>query len=467
MERGMTVDQVLRALWRRKLLVLAIAGGVFAVGLAIVAALPSVYKATASVRFEPNQPIADLVQPTVTEPVERRIVTIRQELLARPVLERVIREQNLYPEVMEKEGIDAALERFRSDLEVKLEGDAAFDITYSAKEPELAARVVNRIPEVFAEEAVKNRQRAARRAEQLFNDEVEELKKSVASWEKKIAQFKVDHMGELPEQLEVNMRGLDRVSAEIEHRYEELRAAEMRRGDLLRASYAGDSEAGRLQQQELETQRALVAARAQWTEDHPEVKKLQTELNAIRGKLRDAENRMVEERRERARMNRVIDGLQAEIAQLHQKAEAYQARLDVTPKWAQELAMMQRDYEIARAKYDSVISRKVEAELARELELKSAPDIFRVLSRATVPVTPASPDRMGGTMIALLIALALGILVAILAEARDDSIRDVSEVKERLPLPVLAVVPEMAGKTERRVLMPNYAQRPAGPQTLN
>lgn len=468
MERGMTFDQVLKALWRRKLLVLAVAGSVLAVGAAIVAALPSVYKATAVVRMQPMQPIADMVQPTVTEAVERRIYTIRDELLARPVLQKVIEENNLYPKIVAKKGMDAAVAEMRKDLEVKVEGDSAFEVTYGADDPELAAKVVNRIPQVFAELGVKTRQEAADRAEKLFTDEVDDLKQSVVAWEKKITQFKVDHMGELPEQLEVNMRGLERVSADIARRYDELRAAEIRRADMLRATYGGDSEAGQLQAQELETQRALVSARAQYTPDHPEVQRLTKELAVIRGKLRDADARRVEERNERARMSRVISDLQASIDDLHQQADAYQKRLDHTPRWAEELAMMQKDYDIARAKYDSVISRKVEATLAKELEARSAKDIFRVISPGTVPVRPASPDRMGGILIVALIALGLGLLTAILVEARDDSIRDVAEVKQQLPvLPVLAVVPELAGKTEKRVLLPNTVQVSNAPETLN
>ena len=53
----------------------------------------------------------------------------------------------------------------------------------------------------------------AKRATQLFQDEVTSLSQAVTGWEKKIAQFKVDHIGELPEQLEMNMRGLERVGA--------------------------------------------------------------------------------------------------------------------------------------------------------------------------------------------------------------------------------------------------------------
>jgi hypothetical protein len=60
----------------------------------------------------------------------------------------------------------------------------------------------------------------------------------------------------------------------------------------------------------------------------------------------------------------------------------------------------------------------------------------------------------------------------VVLEMRDDSIRDGSELRERLPLPVLAVVPNMQGKTEKRVLMPSNGSRnnvstPTSPTSLN
>jgi polysaccharide chain length determinant protein (PEP-CTERM system associated) len=463
----MTVDQVIKALWRRKLLVFAIAGLAFLVGAGIVASMPNTYEATVAIRLEPHHPIAEMVQPTISEVPERRVVTVRQELMARPVLQRAIEEMGLYREIVDEDGMDAAIERMRKDISVKLEGDSAFEFTYSGEDPNIAAQVANRLPQIFAEEGVKNRQAMAARTTRLFEDEVGSLKKAVTDWERKLAQFKVDHLGELPEQMEFNMRGLERVTAAIRSSADDLRAAEIRRADMLRAHYSGDSEAGRLQAQELETQRALIAAKAQWTADHPEVQKLARELSNVRARLKDAEGRLEEERRERARMAKVIASIEERIQGLHGEAEVFQARLQNTPKWAHELAVMSRDYEATRTKYESVLSRKVEAELAQELEARAAHDVFRVISAATIPVTPAKPDRMGGFLLAFLIALALGILVGVLVEMRDDSIRDPTEVKERLPIPVLAVVPQLGGKTERRVLAPEIPQRNVSADTLN
>jgi capsular polysaccharide biosynthesis protein len=76
-----------------------------------------------------------------------------------------------------------------------------------------------------------------------------------------------------------------------------------------------------------------------------------------------------------------------------------------------------------------------------------------------VPAIAARPDRVSGLLIALLVALGLGLLTGVVLEMRDDSIRDTQELRDRLPLPVLAVVPNMQGKVEKRVLMPATGAR--------
>ena len=459
MERGMTADQVLVALWRRKALIGAIAAAVFAVGAAVVMTRPSMYEASSVVRVETQRPSEEMVQRTVSELIEQRLLTVRQELMARPVLQKAIEEMNLYPDIVSEKGMEAAVNRMRKDITVRVEGESAFELTYASTDPNVAAQVANRLPQLFAEEAQKSRQEQAARATRLFEDEVVALSKSVTEWEKKIAQFKVDHQGELPEQLEMNMRGLERVGALLQTKSEELRVAEARRSDLARARNAADSEAGRMEAAEHSLTQGLVAARSSWTADHPEVKRITQELNVMRERRKDAEGRQFAERQERARVADLITNIQKEIEGLHEQAKEYQSRLDRTPQWAHALGVLNRDYEIARTKYQSVVSRRVEAELAQELEAKSAASLFNTISPAGVPVAAARPDRVSGLLIAFLLALGVGVLTGVVMEMRDDSIRDTQELRDRLPLPVLAVVPNMQGKVEKRVLMPATGSR--------
>jgi len=460
MERGMSVDQLFRALWRRRVLAGVILLGGFAVGAVVVMALPEVYEATSVVRVEPQRPGEEMVQRTVSDLLEQRMLTVRQELLSRPILQQVIEEQKLYPKLREKGGMEAAIARMREDLSVRVEGEHAFELSYRSHDPEVAAKVANRLPALYAAEAVRIRREQAARAESLFGSEVEQLKGRLSEWEQAIARFKVEHMGELPEQLESNMRGLERVAALRQTKSEELRIAEARRSDLARSRLAADSEAGRLKAAEDGLTQRLIGAQTSWTSDHPEVARLDTELKATRTRRQQAEAGQTAERLERARAAQLVESIQRDIQALELQERAYQERLDRTPQWAHALGVLQRDYEITRTKYQSVVSRQVEAQIAQQLELRSSEDMFRTVSPAGVPAGPIRPDRPAGLLLSLLLALALAVLVVVVLELRDESIRDPDELRGQLPLPVLAVVPQLgASRVERRVLTPDRSGR--------
>ncbi len=127
----------------------------------------------------------------------------------------------------------------------------------------------------------------------------------------------------------------------------------------------------------------------------------------------------------------------------------YRQRLDNTPKWGQELSVLNRDYEMMRTKYQSLLSRKVEAEVARDLEARARTGMFTVISSASPPTAPIKPDRVAGMALALIAALGLGALAAVFRELQDDSLRRVEHARE-LSMPVLAVVPTIPGGPGRR-----------------
>ncbi len=462
MERQLTADQVLTALSRRRRLGSAVAAIAFAVAAAAVLVQPREYEAASVVRADTQRTHPDLVAPTVMDDLDRRMVTVRQELLARPVLERMIDERNLYADVVAKHGIDAAIEKMRGDLTVKPEGLSAFELTYRGRDPQVVAGVANRLPEIYAELAVDLRKAQAERATGLFADEVVALKSQLADAERQIAQVKVDHLGELPEQLDQNLREIESLGGQVRVKSEELRVAEGRRSDLVRSHAAGDTEAGRLGAAEDAVARALVTARTQWTADHPEVRRLEVEVEHLHARRALAEASMDVERSERSRATGMVSRLQGELTSYQKQVESYRRRLERTPRWAHELAVLARDYDVVKAKYQSVISRKVEAEISQELEARGAKNQLIIISPALVPSEPARPNRLNGLLVALVVAIVLGGVVSVISDQRDDSVRDAGELGRRLAIPVLAVVPEIGGGgLARRVLTPRHASAKA------
>src|SRR5438132_432003 len=81
---------------------------------------------------------------------------------------------------------------------------------------------------VFAEETLKVRAAQAQQAQELFADELSKLSREVAGQEQKINAFKLAHLGELPEQMESNMRGLERATLLMGQKSAELHDSQRR-----------------------------------------------------------------------------------------------------------------------------------------------------------------------------------------------------------------------------------------------
>ncbi|MGZ6133780.1 MAG: GumC family protein, partial [Myxococcaceae bacterium] len=374
MDRGLTADDVARALWRRPWVVLAISGLVLVLGTAYVMTRPRVWKATSVVRVEPQQTDAQLVQRTVGD-VEPRLLSLRQAMLGGPVLGKVVDQLKLYPDLVARRGKEAAIEQLREAIDVKPTWNA-FEVTVSAGSPKTAADVANLVPTIFGQLTNETRASQAADATRVFDAQVKELQATVNGWQQKIIAFKVAHVGELPEQMEANMRQLDRLSGEVRARTEQLRAADTRRSDLVLLRNGGDTEVGRAQTVADQLEQQLAAAKTQYTDDHPEVVRLSRELKAARARAHQADANLGAQRDERSRAGREVAAIQRDIDAIQKEMQTYQARLDQTPRWAAELAGLEREYDIARIKYQSVVGRKVEAEIAQDLEARNAPRLF-------------------------------------------------------------------------------------------
>ena len=97
----------------------------------------------------------------------------------------------------------------------------------------------------------------------------------------------------------------------------------------------------------------------------------------------------------RAQYNEIIDEIrriERDIADTTGQIGIYQKRIENTPKREQELLSLKRDYENILATHNSLLARKLEAEIAVNMERKQKGEQFRVLDSARLPEKPIKPD---------------------------------------------------------------------------
>src|SRR5258706_1214894 len=198
---GLALLQLLRS---RKLFVLIPA---LAVCLAVTIYTfhqPVLYRAQALIGVETNT--VDYIQrrESVTR-VQDQLLTIREVLLNRAVLEPVMQEFRLYPSVGGKVS-DADLERMRATIKITVEGDDSFHVGFENRDRTVAMNVANQVSERLMRELADMRHRQVSDAGSFLDAELTALETKLSNQEEQVKRYKAKVVNELPDRLDTNLR---------------------------------------------------------------------------------------------------------------------------------------------------------------------------------------------------------------------------------------------------------------------
>jgi hypothetical protein len=160
--------------------------------------------------------------------------------------------------------------------------------------------------------------------------------------------------------------------------------------------------------------------------------------------------RLSEMQAERESLDRRIAQGQEEVARLQRVLADYRARVEAAPGREAEATELMRDYETFDAQYRTLLGRSEQSRIAADLERRQIGEQFRLIDPARVPERPISPDRVRLNIMGAMAGLALGFALIALVEYRDTSFRTEDDFTVSLALPVLAVIPSMIARSDRR-----------------
>ncbi len=139
-----------------------------------------------------------------------------------------------------------------------------------------------------------------------------------------------------------------------------------------------------------------------------------------------------------------VVALQAQRNALKAKLAELEDRITKSPEVEREYRTLTRDYDNARAKYQEVLAKKQEAELASNLESKQAGERFTLIEPPVIPEEPSKPNRVAIGVLGFLLSMAGGIGSGALAEAIDGRVYGRGGVTRILGVPPLAVIPKIS-----------------------
>jgi capsular polysaccharide biosynthesis protein len=140
---------------------------------------------------------------------------------------------------------------------------------------------------------------------------------------------------------------------------------------------------------------------------------------------------------------------ETEIENLKDQIKVYQKRVENTPKREQELLSLRRDYQNIQNSYDSLLARKLEADIAVNMERKQKGEQFRIIDPARVPQKPVSPDMNKLLLFATAAGLGFGGGIAFLLEYLKTSFHKPVDIEDSYSLSVLVEVPKILNPRQK------------------
>ncbi|MEH2303962.1 GumC family protein [Nostoc sp.] len=464
---------------RRWLVIAAVTASVFGLSALIAIRQKPIYEAEGKLLFSKTDRVSSLTSPSaqvgelssvtqLSSPLDTEAEVIRSN----PIVEKTITSLNL----VGKQGIPLEIDEFLKKIKIKsVRGTDILAISYSSSNPKEAADVVNLLMRYYLENNIRINQTQATVAQKFLSKQLPEVEARVVKSEAALRRFKEENRVIALEQEAA--KGVDRLadlSDQITQAQANLTDAETRSQLLQRQLRLNSQQAvdtGNLSQskavQEVLTeyqqvQNQLAVEQTRYTDKHPAIanllakeaalkKQLETRIfeNAGREKSVPAQNLGMGELKQTLLAQLVQSDVErsalANRVTVLQNAYALsQRRLSVLPQLQEKQQQLERQLQVARSTYEELLKRSQEVEVVVNQNVGNA----RVVSAALLPKKAVSPKIALYLALGGFVGILLGVGLALMLEAMDQSLKTLEQAQQLLGYPLLGTIPHLGQKAK-------------------
>lgn len=483
---ALSILPVLNKEFRRKAVMMATIFAVISlIGLVIGMLLPKKYSSSTTILVEERNIIAPLMEGrAVATSVVDRASILREVAFSRKVMDEILKtggwmESNPTPVEQDK-----LIEKIVDRTVISNPRANLIEISYSDSDAERAYEVTKRFAELVIQESLSTKERESREAYAFIDSQVKQYHDKLTKAEQELEQFRSSNPDARPGiDTDVNARigELRRIVETGRMELIDLRSQE----SALNSQLSGESEITMVQTRAGQFRARLGELQAQrdqllltYTEQHPDVVRVQHQMRDLEEELRREEARPRTSGSGNSTTPSALDGsatafnplygeLRSKRAEASRQSAATAARITTAEGLlAQELgrsgriassesalAELTRDYEVNRDLYQDLLKRRENARVSMNLDSEQRGLSFRIQEPAAMPLRPSGLRVMhvagGGLLLALLIPL--GVLFAMVKF--DPRVRSPLQIERDAGLPVLGTMPAyLTGRRRRQAL---------------
>ena len=432
-----------RAMWSRRWIGVVVGWAVGVAGAVGLMVMPDRYEASARVYVDTKTVLRPLMSGLTVEPdLDQTVGLLARTLITRPNVELLMRKSNLDTPGMSPLTRDRTIEGLLREIKVAaVSRDNVFTFTYRDTSPERARLIVQNLVNLFLESDQGAKRRDAENAREFIDDQIKNYETRLSEAENRLKEFKLRNLGVGDSSGKDYFARIAALTDELAKLQVDLRAAEQSR-DALRRELEGEtaslipdvlSVTGAAGVSEFDTRiesqrKQLDELLRRYTDLHPDV----VTTRKLIARLEEERQHDIEARRKAAEgkparggpgpVNPVMQQVklalaesEATVAALKVKTGDVQSRLaqlrasaSRVPQIEAELAQLNRDYDVVRKTYETMVSRREKASLSEDVDATRSAQ-FRVIDPPRTAPQPVFPNRLALSPLILMTALAAGL----------------------------------------------------------
>jgi capsular exopolysaccharide synthesis family protein len=473
---GFELGDVLRVLSERRKIILSAAALGLILGIVATLLMTPLFRASALLELnsEGSQVVAgagagknSAVQQRVSsqELLGTQIGLLRSEALAR----RVVQDLNLASDPMfggdqgnRQQRTERATAVLRSGTAVEqVKGSMLIQVSYVSTDGGVAAKVANGLSEGFIASSLERKFESSSYARTFLADQLDRTKTALEDSERKLNAYAIESGLFRTPGIVVDGRvteGVTLAASDLAQLNQALNEARVRRitaeqnyrnsGVDFAAEQAGGIAVQMQQRADLKAQ--YDEKSKLFKPEYPQMRELKARIDSLEVSINTEKSRTSGTKR--AELRGEFESARSAEAQLQAKLSSIKGEVQSERSRSIQYTILQRESDTNRELYEALLQKYKEVGVAGGVGQSN----ISFVDRAQTPRGAFSPSMPVNAMAGLLLGLAAGIGLAFALHLLFDSIADPSDVRQKLHLPVLGVIPL---DTDDRTLMEALADR--------